>query len=423
MTTENNKTAQEAWSEPSAKALARYRAVTWIVDRMKDEHPGGCTLSCILLEASLRDWDGFTFGRSTLERHYYTYKKQGFASLCDKARNDKGQCRKLTLEQQDILLSMRRKHKDMQVTSLLELLSERAGEDVLQSVSISTVHRFFEAHGLDRTTLRTTFDHPGSGPQKAFEMPFPNMLWMTDMMHGVSFKTPENKTIRSRLFAFIDDHSRLCVSAQYFDSESFDCVLEVLRTGILRRGIPEKIYTDQGKVFTCKHLKTICANLDIRLSHARPYHAWSKGKVERFFRTVHAQFEGLLDTNQIHSLADLNQRLDAWLEQTYHPRIHRGTGETPKNRFADGAEKLRVPPNAEELDQLFMKKVQRRVGKDGCISLEAKKYEVPLSFRGRLVEVRHTLPVDVGNIQIYSNDKFVALAKPLNKHLNAIISK
>ena len=133
--------------------------------------------------------------------------------------------------------------------------------------------------------------------------------------------------------------------------------------------------------------------------------------------------KGLLDTDQIHSLADLNQRLDAWLEQTYHLRIHRGTGETPKNRFADGAEKLRVPPNAEELDQLFMKKVQRRVGKDGCISLEAKKYEVPLSFRGRLVEVRHTLPVDVGNIQIYSNDKFVALAKPLNKHLNAIISK
>jgi transposase InsO family protein len=40
----------------------------------------------------------------------------------------------------------------------------------------------------------------------------------------------------------------------------------------------------------------VCANLKIKLIHARPSAAWSRGKIERFFRTVQDDFQSRLRT-------------------------------------------------------------------------------------------------------------------------------
>jgi hypothetical protein len=76
----------------------------------------------------------------------------------------------------------------------------------------------------------------------------------------------------------IDDHSWLIPFAAYFlraDTQAFhQTVKEVLR----RRGLPAKLYTDQGGPFTNDHTRVACANLGIRLLHAKPYHAWSREK-------------------------------------------------------------------------------------------------------------------------------------------------
>jgi putative transposase len=61
---------------------------------------------------------------------------------------------------------------------------------------------------------------------------------------------------------------------------------QTLKQAVQRRGIPYKRYTDHGKPFTNKDTQIICANLGIRLLHAKPYTAWSKGKVERCFYTL-----------------------------------------------------------------------------------------------------------------------------------------
>jgi transposase InsO family protein len=67
--------------------------------------------------------------------------------------------------------------------------------------------------------------------------------------------------------------------AQYYDSEKLCWFLDCFRQGLARRGFPEKLYTDQGKIFTSYHLQIVCANLGVRLCHAKPYAAFSKGKV------------------------------------------------------------------------------------------------------------------------------------------------
>lgn len=401
-----------------AKALARFAAVSWIKERNRDTLPKGTTLSGILKDAAARDWSGFRFGASTLERYYYAWQKGGFDALLDRKRSDADRLRTLSEEMADLLLAERRAHPELDVTVLLDMLREDKGVDVLAECSLSTVYRLLRHHGLDSNTMRFTQGDPGYGPQKCFEMPAVNMLWMTDMMHGPILVTPEGKRIHSRLFAFMDDHSRLCVGAEYFASESFDCVLKVLREAIARRGIPDKIYTDQGKVFTCLHMKTICANMGIRLSHARPYHAWSKGKIERWFRTVQKQFQARLSHKPARSLEELNERFNRWIENSYHTCVHSATGATPADRFAAGVEGIRNPPAGDQLDALFKKSVTRRVTRDACVSVEAKCFEAPLSLRGLKVEVRHTVPLG-DTVEIYHQGKLISIGVLVNKNLNA----
>ena len=61
-----------------------------------------------------------------------------------------------------------------------------------------------------------------------------------------------------------------------------------------------------------------CAKLEVYLIHARPYRPVGKGKIERFFRTVRAQFRTHLEQADTPSLATLNAKLGAWLERKYH---------------------------------------------------------------------------------------------------------
>jgi len=104
-------------------------------------------------------------------------------------------------------------------------------------------------------------------------------------------------------------------SAAYYlkaDTRSFH---QSFKEAIRRRGLPRKLYTDQGGPFINDHTRVICANLGIRLLHAKPYHAWSKGKIERLFLTIQKDFEATLRllAQGVASLEELNGRLADWL--------------------------------------------------------------------------------------------------------------
>src|SRR5580700_876566 len=157
-----------------------------------------------------------------------------------------------------------------------------------------------------------------------------------------------------------------------------------------RDGLPRKLYTDQGGPFTNDHTRVICANLDIRLLHAKPYHAWSKGKIERFFLTVQQDFEAALRLpgQAPASLAELNARLADWLQTVYHPRRHEGTGMSPNERFAAGSRQVRALAAHLDLDQLFYAQLHRLVRKDGTVRIDNELYEVDLALRGLEVRLR-----------------------------------
>ena len=407
-----NEPGTGSWASP--KALARYDAVRFVEEAVKS----GLPLCRALDAAREREWGGRRYGAPTIEDWYYQYRHLGLAGLEDIPRKDKGHVRALAPETVEAFLTLRRAQPQVHATTLLRQL-EADGVLAQRSVSMSTLYRALAREGLDRRSVRA-----GSavlkGPTKAFEFSWANQLWMTDGMWGPSVPLePGGKPVRAHLLALLDDCSRLCTHGQYYPAERIECFLDVLKQALQARGIPEKLYTDNGSLFVSEHLRTVCANFGIRLIHAKPYAAWSKGKIERFFLTVQSDFEQRLVFAPVADLAELNKHFWRWLECEYNAREHRALdGHSPQHRFQERSEGLRPIPAGMDVDGLFLLRARRRVRRDATISIAGGLWEVPPACRGRQVDV-HYDPFLWTRVELYVEGRKVGDARRCDKNLNA----
>ena len=243
----------------------------------------------------------------------------------------KARARRSVPEACQALLEWRQKYPQLKIKVLVRQLVEQG---MLQAgtFSLPSVYRLLAAHQLDARSIKHQPPPPQSGPTKAFECALANELWMTDMMFGPTLKLATGQVIQTRLFGLLDDCSRLVPHAQYYDSEKLCWFLDCFRQGLARRGFPDKLYTDQGKIFTSYHLQIVCANLGVRLCHAKPYAAWSKGKQERWFRTLQMDFEARLVIDPVHTLEELNARLWRWIEERIPPAAPQRAGRSNPGR-------------------------------------------------------------------------------------------
>jgi putative transposase len=399
--------------EPDASsqepALVRHNAVSWIQQSLSQGH----TLGRALALASQLAWGGRHYSPRTLEGWLYEYRAAGFAALYRHSRRDKGLIRALPPEGVQAIFKLRLSQPALPVSALVRQL---LAQGVLEpgTFSMPSVYRVLRREGLDRPRLLAETNVPA----KAFETELPNTLWMADIMDGPTLRI-EERVLRTFLFATLDDCSRLVPHAQYYENEKLRCLLDCLQQAFACRGLPEKLYTDHGKIFTCSHLRLVCANLRIHLLHARPYAAWSKGKIERFFQTVQRDFEARVRLDPIHDLEGLNNRFWQWLESEYHRRAHSALGgQSPAERFAQKAAGLRQLPADTDWQRLFLARAARRVRLDATVSLEGNLWEVPVHLRGRQVEL-HYDPFDWSRLEVWYRQSFAALARRCDKHLNA----
>jgi putative transposase len=393
-------------------ALRRFAALSFVEQQVRE----GVGLLEALRLAALRPWPdekGHYWAARTLEDHWYAWKKGGFAALQPKSRADAGQFRKLPAEIGQWLLSQISQAPDIP----LKVLYERWREAGKPLPSLRTLYRFLRAQGYDAAALRR--GRLETGPAKAFEAPFVNDLWMTDFSPGPHLNLG-GKAVATHLCLILDDHSRLIPYGAYYLSADSQAFHQTLKQAVQRRGIPYKLYTDQGKAFTNKHTQIICANLGIRLLHAKPYCAWSKGKVERCFYTLQQGFESTLKLpgNGAQSLEELNQKLTHWIQTVYHLRPHSSTGVSPQARFAQATGTLRHLQAGLELEALFFTRIERTVRRDGTVRIEGKLYEVDLSLRALEVQLRFD-PYTMQRVEVYYRDKACGLARPVDLHLNS----
>ena len=148
--------------------------------------------------------------------------------------------------------------------------------------SISTVYRYLKNEEL-------TVVNEEAKDKRAFEASHPNEIWQSDVMHGPRVLV-EGKLKKAYLIGIIDDYSRFIIHAQFYLAETRENFLDALRQAVLSRGLPQKLYIDNGSCYKALHLEQVAAQLGVTITHSRPYTPQGRGKIERWFRYVQDSF-------------------------------------------------------------------------------------------------------------------------------------
>ena len=350
--------------------------------------------------------------RSTILRWLRRYKESNnkLTALYPVDRSDRGQSRSLDEETGLSLIRLRQEMPKAPVPTLVADMEKRKLVPPGIDLSLTTVYRFLHAHDLMR-------QNPGPAPdRRKFEAELPNDIWQSDAMHGPQVEI-DGRMKKAYLLAFIDDHSRLLPHAQFYLSEGLDPFLNALEQALLKRGLPRKLYLDNGAAFRSKHLMHVTASLGIALIHAVPYQPQGKGKIERFFRTVRTQF---LPGFKSKSLIDLNEAFDLWVNDVYHQRTHSATGETPFKRFTARMECLRQAPK--DLQDHFRKQVRRMVAKDRTVVLNGKLFEAPVNLISKQVLLLYhdNRPEQV---EVFHDNQSFGFLSLVNLYINARVKR
>ena len=199
----------------------------------------------------------------------------------------------------------------------------------------------------------------------------------------------------------------------------------MFKQALLRRGVPQRLYVDNGAAYRSQQLALVCARLGVALIHARPHQPQGKGKQERWFRTVRAQLLGTLGEADTASLEALNRRLWAWVEAEYHHSPHRGLeGLTPLDRWAMSAQPPRLSGPGLDLEALFLFEARRRVQRDHTVSLNGTLFELDAALVGQTVTLRYdpAVPVSRG-VEVWHEGRLVERARLLDAYANCHVRR
>jgi transposase InsO family protein len=272
------------------------------------------------------------------------------------------------------LVRVRKQRPGVPVERLLAELKEKSLVSPGTILSSSTAYRILRREGLGRGAAAPV-------DRRRFEAEYPNDIWQADVMHG-PLVAGDGRKRKSYLIAVLDDHSRLLTHAEFYLSERLSSWLDAFRSALLSRGMPRKIYVDNGAAYRSKHFEHTCASLGIALVHTPPYTPQGRGKIERFFRSVRSRFLPCFTGT---TLEDINIAFDIWVRKDYHQRVHAGTNETPFARFSRHLEIIRPAPA--DLEDHFRKEARRRVAKDRTVSLDGRIYEAPTKLIGEYIRL------------------------------------
>ena len=416
MTTNDQTT--ERWD---AVALFRYGLIADLVHLT----PGERGIYARLAEKAARTYEipGSRRGRvaaETIRGWLGAWRKGGFDALRPKTRADQGQPRAIATEVVDLLCMIKDDKPVLSVRMVIE--AARASGQVAAEMELApaTVHRLLSQKGL----MAKRPEDPTSKDRRHFAFDRANELWMSDVMHAVAVTVEGKRRHKTYLIAFLDDATRVVPFACFALSENTAAFLPVLEQAIRRRGLPKRLYVDNGSVYRSHHLSLVCAKLGITLIHSRPYVPQGRGKQERFFRTVRMQLMPTLGPDDTASLDALNRRLWAWIESEYHQRPHKGLdGETPLDKWAQVSDEVRLPEPGTDLGALFLFEEKRKVARDRTVSLRGVLYEVDALLVGCTVTLRFD-PTRPGRpVEVWHKGRKVELARKVDAYANCFVKR
>lgn len=344
----------------------------------------------------------------TLYQYLKDFREKGGVSLIRKRRSDSGIAKKVTAQLLDKVKELLKQDPHRSIPFILKLLAaDETMKPVAESVTPAAIHKQLKKAGFDIRKERNTHEH---NPFRRFESLYANHLWQSDARDGITLPYPEKKNAQRKtyLFAFIDDFSRKLLFAKYYWDEKLPRLEDCMRQAILRWGIPERLYVDNGSAYISRQFTLIVSALGIRKIHHPPYQAWCKGKVESLMKRI-KQFQREAAMAGFKTIEELNATLAAWIEVEYNQKIHSSTGESPNVRYQNSLASY-PPKRITDIDAFnahFLWRERRVVDKYGFISLRGNKYRIRDIGCGETIELRFD-PFDLSRIHVYRNAAFVS---------------
>ena len=238
----------------------------------------------------------------------------GDADLADRSRRPHTSPGRSDAAIEAQVLSVRAAHPAWGARKIVSCLAR----DGTRPPAASTVHAILQRHGL---VIRP----PGAsaGPHQRFEKEAPNLLWQMDFKGWVRLADG----VHCHPLTIVDDHSRFASCLAACANEQNGTVQGHLETTFRRYGLPNAMFVDNGAPWGdasggqhWTRLGVWLLKLGVQLLHSRPYHPQSRGKNERFHRTLIAEVFAL---RILRDLAEAQYAFDEWRE------VYNRTSEHP----------------------------------------------------------------------------------------------
>ena len=275
--------------------------------------------------------------RQTLHTWLARYEKGGLEALADRSHRPVGCPHQMPARVEVEVLELRRKHPGWGPRRIRFELGKKG-----LTVSESGVYRALLRAGLvDQGGRRRRDEH-----WRRWERGRPMELWQLDIVGGILLA--DGTTLKC--LTGVDDHSRFCVSAALMPRERTQPVCDAFAAALRRYGVPEQVLTDNGRVFTGRYnqppvevlFDRICRENGIEHLHTKPRSPTTTGKIERFHRSLRAEF---LTDRSFTDQARAQAELDAWVETYNHDRPHQSLNmDTPAVRFMASQATSSTPP-------------------------------------------------------------------------------
>lgn len=259
----------------------------------------------------------------------------------------------------------------------------------------------------------------------------PNAIWQADHTPlDILFVRSDGQTVKPWLNVVIDDYSRAV--AGYFLSFEDPSALHTslaLRQAIWRKedsrwivcGIPDVLYTDNGRDFTSRRLEQVGADLKIRVIFSIPGQPQGRGRIERFFSTVNEMFlcelngyapaGGAVRGKPTLTLADFDAGFRRFLFDVYRRRANAETKTPPAERWEANGFLPRMPDSLEQLDLLLIQVAKaRQVRADGIHFQSLRYISTTLAADvGEMVTLRFD-PRDMAEVRVFHENTFLCRA-------------
>jgi len=257
------------WRIKKKVALFRYGLIAPLINNAFSEATAKEYLEAVCAKSYDVPYYGQkSFAPTTLKTWLRLYRLHGIDGLYPKERNDKGNCRTLSEKAKQFIIDAKRDNPSRPVKSIYHQMLAN-GLIEYNQVSLSTVQRFVNECNLGKRALEPK-------DRRAFEMEYPNDCWQSDISVG-PYLYLDNRKVKTYIIAFLDDASRVITHIECFTQDNLLCVLSAFKKAVAKRGIPKKLFVDNGKVYRSDQMQLICASLGTVLSYAQPYTPEAKG--------------------------------------------------------------------------------------------------------------------------------------------------